>query len=114
MKPVSPRLHGVVDYTACAAMLLAPGLLKLGPEARRASQLFATAYLFISVLTDYPPSLRRVIPFPLHGHIELASTPALLAVALSRQGRERLYFLGLAGVVLSTYTLTDWQADPNS
>lgn len=115
MKPIKPRVHGIIDYAACALMLAAPPLLGLSPAARKLSSAFAGSYLGVSALTDYPPALRRVIPFPVHGRIELATVPALLLVAAPvLQGRERLYFLGLAGTVLGAYSLTDWQADPDA
>ncbi|EYB68461.1 hypothetical protein DEIPH_ctg023orf0056 [Deinococcus phoenicis] len=115
MKLVTPRVHGFIDYVACAAMLAAPSLLNLKGGARTASSLFVASYLGVSALTDYPPALRRLIPFPVHGRVELASVPALLLVAACQKGtRERAYFLGLAGTVLTVYTLTDWQADPDA
>ncbi|GAA5512740.1 hypothetical protein Dcar01_01462 [Deinococcus carri] len=115
MKPIHPRIHGVIDYAACAAMLAAPSLLHLKGSARTASYVFAASYLGVSALTDYPLSLRRLIPFPVHGQIELASVPTLLLVAALQKGtRERAYFAALAGTVLTVYSLTDWQANPDS
>lgn len=114
MKPLSPRRHGFVDYAACGLMLAAPALLRLSPPARRASYALAGSYLGVSLLTDYPPALRRVIPFPVHGKIELATLPALLLLASETQGRDRAYFLGLAGTVAGAYALTDWKADPDA
>lgn len=118
MKPIKPRVHGIIDYVACGTMLAAPSLLGLNGAARTASYAFAGTYLVISALTDYPPALRRTIPFPLHGKIELSSVPALAAlpfvVASLKGSKERAYFLGLAGTVLGAYTLTDWEADPDA
>lgn len=117
MKPINPRMHGAVDYLACLAMLAAPRLLKLPPPARTASTLFAGSYLIVSGLTDYPLGLRRTIPFPVHGQIELASAPALLVLpalmGALKEPRERAYFAGLLGMVLGAYLLTDWDADPD-
>jgi len=93
-------------------------LFGLRPEARTASFAFAGTYLLVSALTDYPLALKRVIPFPVHGRIELVSTPALLLVpslmGALKGGKERAYFIGLAATVLSVYTLTDWKADPRA
>ncbi|ADV67230.1 hypothetical protein [Deinococcus maricopensis] len=117
MNVLSPRQHGLVDYAACAAMLAAPTLLNLNGAARTASYAFAGSYLLVSALTDYPVALRRVLPFPMHGKIELASAPALLAVpallGALKDNRARAYFVGLTGMVLGTYALTDWDADPD-
>lgn len=113
-KPINPRVHGLIDYAACALMVAAPPLLHLGPRARTASYALAGSYLGVSALTDYPVALRRVIPFPLHGKIELSTVPVLLLLGTLHKGaRERSYFLGLAATVLGAYALTDWQADPD-
>jgi hypothetical protein len=110
-------MHGVVDYVACAAMLVLPGALGLSPKARLASQAFALSYLGVAALTDYPYSLKRVLPFEWHGRLELmtaplvALTPTLLG---TRDQRDHQYFEGLTLVVLGTYLATDWRADPDA
>ncbi|UBV44165.1 hypothetical protein LAJ19_15280 (plasmid) [Deinococcus taeanensis] len=115
MKPLTPTRHGIVDYAACALMLAGPRLLGLSPQAQALSAGLAASYLGVTALTDFPPALKRVLPFPLHGKIELGTLPVLLGLAaLRHESRERLYFLGLAGMVAGAYTLTDWQADPDS
>ena len=114
MKPLTPRLHGFVDYAACGLMAAAPALLKLSPQARTASYALAGSYLGVSALTDYPPALSRMIPFPLHGKIELGTLPVLLLLGARMEGRDRAYFLGLAGMVAGAYALTDWTADPDA
>jgi hypothetical protein len=117
MKPLTPRRHGIVDYAACALMLAAPPLLGLSLAARRTSTLFAGSYLVVTALTDFPLGLRRVIPFPVHGKIELASAPALLALPALLGGlsgtKEKAYFAGLVATVLTAYSLTEWDADPD-
>ncbi|GGO26648.1 hypothetical protein [Deinococcus humi] len=114
MKPLTPTRHGIVDYCACALMLGAPRLLKLSSETQAVSAGLAASYLGVTVFTDFPPALRRVLPFPLHGKIELGTLPLLLGLAAwRRSANERLYFLGLAGMVAGAYALTDWQANPD-
>jgi hypothetical protein len=117
MKPLTPRRHGIVDYASCALMLAAPSLLGLNPAARRTSALFAGSYLLVTALTDFPLGVRRMIPFPVHGKIELASAPALLALPALLGGlsgtREKAYFAGLVATVLTAYSLTEWDANPD-
>ena len=113
-KPISPLGHGVLDYGSVAFMLAAPSLLGLRGPARTLSYAFAGMYLGVSALTRMPLGLAKLIPFPVHGTIELASTPALIGLPLLLGAlgttRERLYFAGLLGTVLTAYSLTDWQA----
>lgn len=115
MKPISPRTHGLIDYSSVALMLAAPSLLGLKGPARTLSYAFAGTYLVVSALTDMPLGLKRALPFPTHGLIELASAPALVALpaltgAMS-DPKARAYFIGLLGTVGTVYSLTDWQGD---
>lgn len=114
---VTPRVHGAVDYAACAAMLLLPGRLGLSAPAKKASQAFALSYLGITLLTDFPPAVKRLIPFPVHGQIELLSAPLLLLTPklLHQQAgkSEHSYFQGLTLLVLTAYLSTDWHANPD-
>ena len=115
MKPVTPRIHGFLDYSSCALMLAAPHLLKLSPTARKVSYALAGSYLLVTALTDFPLGVRREIPFPVHGKIELSTIPALLLTASLQDGsRERAYVLALATTVAGAYALTDWEANPDS
>lgn len=115
---LTPRAHGIVDYGACAAMLALPAILKLSPAARTASRAFALGYLGVSALTDYPPALRRLIPFQWHGRTELLSAPLVLLTPRLLGGAataaDRTYFAALTGMVLGAYLATDWRAEPDA
>ncbi len=118
MKPITPLRHGLVDYVAFAAMVILPGLLRLPPQARTASYTLAGINLLVDVLTDYPLAVRRLIPFPVHGTVELASGPAFLAIPALLGGLKtstsRNYFLGLLGMVVLANRLTDWKASAHT
>ncbi|WP_045233948.1 hypothetical protein [Deinococcus pimensis] len=115
MKPISPRTHGMIDYSSVALMLAAPSVLGLKGPARLLSYAFAGTYLAVSALTDMPLGVKHALPFPTHGRIELASAPALLALPAMtgalKDPKARLYFLGLLGTVATVYSLTDWQGN---
>lgn len=116
-KPITPRTHGLIDYGSVALMLAAPSLLRLTGSARTLSYAFAGSYLLLSAFTDDPLGLKRAVPFPTHGKLELASAPALLALpwltGALKDPKARAYFLALLGTVAAVYTLTDWDADPD-
>jgi len=108
----------MIDYGSVAMMLAAPSVLGLNGTARKLSYAFAGGYLLLSALTDDPLGVKKVVPFPTHGKIELASAPAVLGLPLlmgaMRDTKSRAYFMGLLGTVLAAYTLTDWQANPET
>ena len=118
MKAISPAMHGVLDYSTMAATLSAPKVLDFPAPAARATYALAAGYLAMSALTDYPPALRRRIPFTAHGKTDMMLGLALPAVpwllGFSKDKRARNFFLALTGVTLLVTALTDWSADKRS
>lgn len=114
-KPISPRLHGMLDYTTVATLASVPRLMNFPQRATRTADALAGSYGGLSALTDYPLSVRRTIPFKAHGAAELASGLALplLPWMLGFSGHKaaRNFFLGLTAVTLVVAALTDWNAE---
>lgn len=114
MKVLSPAAHGVLDYITVVVFALAPALLELQHPFSTAFYVLAAAYLLIALFTDYPLSLRRVIPFPVHGGLELVSglvfivLPFLLGFA-DDQPVARNLFIGSGIVFLLVWLVTDWK-----
>lgn len=114
-KPISPALHGVLDYATVATVLAAPRILGFPESATRACDVLAGSYLGLSALTDYPLAVKRVIPFKAHGAAEVASgmvmptLPWMLGFAEHRPARN--FFLGLTAVTAVVAALTDWDRD---
>ncbi|MBF9238528.1 hypothetical protein I2I05_14070 [Hymenobacter sp. BT683] len=113
MKPISPTMHGVLDYLVCAFFALAPTLFNLGGAYATACYVLAGGYLVISLLTNMPLGVARVIPFPVHGKLELVSglvlvaSPWLFGFANENETARNLF--AAAGLVfLVVYLLTDW------
>lgn len=67
MPIISTRAHGVLDYAGGAALLLAPGPLRVS-DARALAVLRGTGagMLASSALTDYELGVRRILPMPVH------------------------------------------------
>jgi hypothetical protein len=111
-RPISPKLHGVLDYATVVTTLAAPRLLGFPDSATRACDALAGGYLGLSALTDYPLGLKRAIPFKAHGAAEIASgvvlpaLPWMLGFADHRPART--FFLGLTVVTAVVASLTDW------
>jgi hypothetical protein len=113
-KPISPRIHGVLDYTTSAAVAAAPRALNLPRNARMLFESLATGYTGLSAVTDYPLSVKRIAPFKVHGALELAvaaalpAMPFLLGFADNRAARNLCF--GLTALTLVVAALTDWNA----
>lgn len=114
-KPISPRLHGVLDYATVATLAAAPRLMHFPKRATRAADALAGSYGGLSALTDYPLAVRRTIPFKAHGVAEAASGLALpllpWLLGFSEHKAARNFFLGLTAVTFVVAALTDWDAE---
>jgi predicted membrane-bound mannosyltransferase len=115
-KPISPNLHGLLDYATMAAVFLAPKLLPMPRRARRTARRLAAGYTAMSALTEYPLSLKPTVPWRTHGQVDkllgamLPAVPFLLGFGRDRAARN--LFLGLAAVTVAVTLLTDWEREP--
>jgi hypothetical protein len=115
MKVISPTVHGILDYGTCAFFALAPSLFDLHGTYATICYVLAAGYLVISLLTNMPLGAMRVIPFPVHGKLELVSglvfiaSPWLFGFADDNETARNL-FVGAGIVFLVVYFLTDWYA----
>ena len=113
-KPINGRMHGMMDYATVAATAAAPRALGFPRQAENLAYGLAAGYLGLSLLTDYPLSARRMVPFKGHGATEvmlgmaLPFLPRLLGFEDDRRARN--FFLGLTALTAVTALLTDWNA----
>jgi hypothetical protein len=114
-KPITPRLHGILDYTTSAAVAAAPPLFDMPKPATRLFETLAAGYTGLSSVTDYPLSAKRMVPFKAHGATELAiaavlpALPWLLGFSEHRTARNLCF--ALTGITLVVAALTDWDAE---
>ena len=117
-KPISPKLHGMLDYATTAATALLPLLVPLPRRAARTAEAWAAGYTALSALTDYPLALKRRVPFRSHGAVDrtlglvVPALPWILGFARNRRARN--LFLALAGVTIVVTALTDWDSATGS
>ena len=108
-------VHGVLDYLTCAFFVLAPSLFNLDGTYATICYVLAGGYFVVSLLTNMPLGAARVIPFPVHGKLELVSglifiaSPWLFGFADENETARNL-FVGAGLVFLVVYFLTDWYA----
>lgn len=117
-KPISPVVHGIIDYGFAAALLVIPRVLKLSKKAKKLYAVNAVNTLLYSALTDYPAGLKRIIPYSLHRTKDIENVTALTLATLYkplRKNKRALYFhIGIIAAALLTISLTDWNADTKS
>jgi hypothetical protein len=113
-KPINGRMHGMMDYATVATTAAAPRMLGFPRQAEKLAYGLAMGYLGLSLLTDYPLSLRNTVPFKAHGATEVALGMALpflpRLLGFEDDRRARNFFLGLTALTAVTALLTDWNA----
>ena len=111
-KPISPLVHGIIDYTFALALLSVPSILKLSKKARSIYAADALTILSYSAFTKYPPSVKPVIPLPLHKKLDYASLALIGLEAGSKEIRKDkralIFSAGMITAGLITVLLTDW------
>ena len=113
-KPISPRIHGVLDYATSTAVAVAPRAMRFPRPARMLFDSLATGYTGLAAITDYPLSVKRIAPFRVHGATELAIAAVLpampWALGFSKHRAARNLCFGLTAMTLVVAALTDWDA----
>lgn len=115
MKVLSPTAHGVLDYATVALFALAPLLFGFEGPYATVCYVLAAGYLVITLLTAFPLGALKVIPFPVHGGLELVSGPVFLASPYlfgfaDANPVARNFFMVVGVVFLIVWVLTDWHA----
>ena len=110
-RPISPTVHGVIDYLSSAAFAAAPSLFGFRDgTATRLARSLGASYTGMSLATAYPLGALKKIPFPAHVATDamlglgFAAAPWLLGFAHDRRARN--FFLGMAAVSAVVVSLT--------
>ena len=113
-KVISPRVHAMLDY-GVASTFLVVGMRLAGRHRRAAALAFVNAamVLGVSMMTNYPGGIWRVISFKSHGVADAMQAalagfgPVLLGFANDREAR---FFYGQAASEAGVIAATDWNA----
>lgn len=112
-KPISSRIHGVLDYATVAAFLNAP--MVFGFQGTPASSIvywLAGIHLLMTGCTDFPLGFFRFIPFRIHGAIELVAGVFLIFApwiyGFAGDAGTRNFFIVVAILIFAVVALTDY------
>jgi hypothetical protein len=114
MKILSIRVHGVLDFVVVVLFALAPTVLQLSGVPATLSYSLAGVHLLVTLLTDFPVGALKIIPFPIHGWIELVVAPTLVAcpwvLGFSSDQTATVFYIVFGGIVFLTWLITDYKA----
>jgi hypothetical protein len=113
-KPISPAAHAVLDYTV-AATFFGVGAMLASRHRPAATLAFINGAMVagMSMLTDYPGGLLRILPFRGHraGDIMQAALAGMGPVLFGFAGdKEANFFYGQAASEAGVIAATDWDA----
>lgn len=111
MKIISPTNHGYIDYVTVALFLAAPSFIGLTGMASVIAYALAGIHLTMTLVTDFPLGIAKLIPFSVHGWIERAVGPALvlLPFLLGFQTPAREFYIVIGIVIILVGVFTDYE-----
>ncbi len=117
MKIISSKVHGLLDYATVIFLLAAPTIFQMEGTLCTFTYVLAGVHFALTALTAFEVGLIKVIPFRVHGILEVVAAIALAGIALwfrSNDDNFGFYFyLGLAIVIMIVFLLTDFKSVPN-
>ena len=111
-KPISPKVHGLVDYALVGSLLVLPSVLGFSKKVKKIYAAEALALLGYVALSDHPAAVKPLIPFPIHGKIDPFNIGQFALQTLFKPFRKDknalLFNLGFTALAGITVLLTDW------
>jgi hypothetical protein len=77
MRFLSPVVHGAIDFIIVPVFLFAPSYIGFEGAPRTASYVLGLVWLALSILTRFPVSIARALPFRLHALLEAVLAPVV-------------------------------------
>lgn len=115
-RPISPRAHGILDYATVAIFLNAPMVLGFSGTPSAILYWLAGIHVLMTGLTDIPYGVFKVIPFRIHGVIDVLAGVFLLVApwifGFAANGGPRNFFLVIGVLILAVSAFTDYTPSP--
>lgn len=113
MKMINAKMHGYLDYVVVLVFLGAPTLLHLSALPATIAYILAGVHLALTLLTDFPLGLLKVVPLRIHGFIELVVGPCLIALpfvlGFAGEPAAEAFYVACGVVILAVWSLTKYE-----
>jgi hypothetical protein len=108
---ISDKVHGALDYLTVVIFALAPTVLGLAGFSELVSYALAAIHLALTLFTNMPLGVVKIIPMRAHALVEMLVGPVLFAAALAVPnifGSGRVFFMLMGVVILAVWLLSNY------
>jgi len=113
MKFLNPKSHGAIDYVVVIFLWISPSVFGLSDFVSMITYVLGGIHLVLTLFTNFQYGLIKIIPFSLHGWIELAVSLILVAapwlLGFSENAVDRIFYIGFGIAVFATWLVTDYR-----
>ncbi len=115
---INSRIHGSIDYGVVAFLLISPMYFGLPDITAKFTYALGIIHLLLTVATNFEMGIFKIIPFKIHGTIELIVSLALIGAAFYLGNLEgnlsKYFYLSFAIAVFLTWLITDYKSYPKN
>ncbi|HEX5170818.1 MAG TPA: hypothetical protein VFW11_16705 [Cyclobacteriaceae bacterium] len=115
MKILSPALHSALDYLVVVILWTAPFILNLNGLIATLTYSLGAVHLLLTVFTNFPLGIIKIVPLKIHGYIELIVSVVLLTTPLyisklsaMDSAMDTFFFGGFGVIVFITWLISDY------
>jgi hypothetical protein len=111
VKIISDKVHGALDYLTVAIFALAPTVLGLTGFSALVSYALAAVHLALTLFTNMPLGVVKMIPMRAHALVEMLVGPVLVVAAVAVPnilGSGRDFFLLMGVVIFAVWLLSNY------
>lgn len=111
MKILNPTIHGYLDFLTVIIFAVAPNVFGFDGLPAYISYALAAVHLTLTLMTAFPKGVIQLVPFSVHGGIELvvSITLIILPFVLGFTATARNFFVGIAVVIFVVWLLSNYK-----
>ena len=113
-KPITPGLHGLIDYSFAAALISIPKLLDCDKQTVFLYRIIGAQVFIYSAVTKQPMGIIPLLSMKAHQKIDLSNLLALTLFNSYRSVRSNpkavLFNFGMVALGLTTVLFTKWHS----
>jgi hypothetical protein len=110
MRIISGQVHAALDYVTVVIFALAPSVVGLSSAAAIISYALAVVHLAMTVVTDMPFGLLKLVPLKLHALVEAIVGPVLVIGGLFSpfSSQARMFFIAMGAIIVAVWLLSSY------